>query len=184
MTFQHALQVRHSLQESVARKPQEIKSELRVLKIQFPNLVIGYCQQVAAFDAFDGLGSALLGRQQSKLAENLTGLERFVQLRDPVCAFDYQEHFICKIILAEKQLALPTLSLGHEGLEPVHGQIPAGCNAHLFDKLEHLIKSKRVQRHQDDVQKNRCDRMREEPEKEEENRACNACDAQRYHGLH
>src|SRR6266568_3181194 len=74
LTFfgQHLLGTFQILQQPIACEAKEIKSEFRILKIKLADLVITDREHTTAFDAFNGLGSAQVRRQQTHLAENMT----------------------------------------------------------------------------------------------------------------
>ena len=61
------------IEEALACEAKKIKSELRVLKIKLLHLLVTRRQYFAILNALNGLGATVTRREETEIAEDLTG---------------------------------------------------------------------------------------------------------------
>src|SRR5262249_51174048 len=109
-------------------------------------LVVSDGQNVAAFDAFDGLRAPIVFRQEAEFAHDSASRNLNSELLDEKLSRHRIKHLFCGIAFAKEGVALPMLSSCHEWLSPIHRQVALRGDPRFFDKVEHLMETKNIDR--------------------------------------
>src|SRR4051794_34994384 len=86
---QFLLQPLDVAKQAPGRELKEIEAEPRILEIELLHLAVADGERVAVREALEGLRAALVGRQQSELADELAGLHLDADLVKAKAAGDH-----------------------------------------------------------------------------------------------
>src|SRR6476620_3544324 len=113
-------QPRDVFQQALAGQDQEIIAELRVLKVDLEQLLIGDGQDVASLRALDGRRSPVVRRKEAEFAHQPPRRQRDADFLDQKVSGKRQEHLVRDIVLFADDIAFAIFSLGHEWFQPFH----------------------------------------------------------------
>ena len=83
-----SFQPRNVLQQALAGQDEKVITELRILKVDFEELFIGYGQHYPVFYALDGRGSLFIGSKEAKFAHETSRRKFDADFRDQKLSCD------------------------------------------------------------------------------------------------
>ena len=173
--------MRDVLHQPLAGQPQKEEAETRVLEIELLHLLVADAHNLAGLDAFETLRALVPGREQPELADQAADGNFDARLDQTEIAAHDVEHLVGRIALMEQDVAGLAALLVHVGLQPIHVEVAGGGGLHLLDQFEHLIEAQRVERDQDQIEKEGRIRRVEEGVADQEEVAGDTHDAKGHH---
>jgi hypothetical protein len=104
------------IEEALACEAKKIESELRILKIQLLHLLVTRRQYFAILNALNGLGATVARREETEIAEDLTGWKVDTHFTKAIPATDAVVHCIGHIAFTKYDVTLAEAAPGHKRL--------------------------------------------------------------------
>src|SRR5262249_40990814 len=134
------------IQQSSHDKVQQAKSELRVLKIEFLDLIVADCSSLHIRLAADSHGAPAIRCEQSDFAQQRAGATDLVDFDDFDLAGNYIERFSRVFPALHHHIVRLVELWAHVFQQPINVHITLDRGVDVADEFQHLVQSPRVQR--------------------------------------